>query len=372
MIKVKVSKSSLLNSLQRIANVIRDNRAIPAASGVFFEVRNEVMEIRGTDLDITMVDKIEVESEGSGSFVVKPSTLIEYLKELSEDSLEIKYEGNAILIATAHSSTSFSTYSSNDFPNTYNFEGNISKDISVDILTEGIEKTILGASSHNDNLALSCVRIEIASTLKMVTNDAYRLFYYENKDVQSDPEIKVSLPLKTANILLRILKAERINKCTISMSKNQICFFLDKLTILSKIVNLPYIDYEKFISSQSSTVEVTCETNEIIGALRRVHLFARENIDTRNGAIFSFEDETLKIDAFSEISKIEEVVPIKKLGNNMKISLNVKFMLDFLNQIDDKFSLKMKNKDSSVLLSKKGQSNFKCVVMPFLLPAAYR
>lgn len=369
MLNFKIKREEFLSALQRIGSVVRDNRVVPAASGVHIEIMDDQMELRGTDLEVTLIDKVSIIGKGSGSFVVKPLQIIEYLRELYEEVIELRCEGNLVILNAGSSSSSFSCYEVADYPDIFNFEADVSRKVDVSAMVEGLEKTIMGASTRAENRAMNCIRIEVDEIIRMVTCDTYRLFYYEKDLGSSGPEIKFSLPLKAAGVMLKILKSEKISECIISVSKNQVCFLLDNTKILSKLIDLPFPDYKAILSNQGTSINVAASSAELIGVLKRVHIFARENMDTRNSALLNFSNEGyLEVSAFNENAKVKEKIDVKLKGKSIIISLNVKFMLDFLTQISEDCIIKMKNKDSAVQLGQKDNEKFLCIIMPL----AYR
>ena len=58
---------------------------------------------------------------------------------------------------------------------------------------------------------------------------------------------------------------------------------------------------------------------------------------------------------------------IVKKGDDVSIALNVKFVLDYLNQIEKNSILKLSDSDSAVLLSEEDNDNFLCLTMPLSL-----
>ena len=139
------------------------------------------------------------------------------------------------------------------------------------------------------------------------------------------------------------------------------------MEILSKLIDLPYPDYESIINNFNSDKEVLCNNEELTSMLKRVQFFARDNSDVRNGANFYFKDNCLEVKAISDQAKVKEKMSIVKKGDDVSIALNVKFVLDYLNQIEKNSILKLSDSDSAVLLSEEDNDNFLCLTMPLSL-----
>ena len=79
---------------------------------------------------------------------------------------------------------------------------------------------------------------------------------------------------------------------------------------------------------------ITIDTEEFINVLKRVFVFVKNNSDSKGGAIFYLEGEKFLIEGISESGKIKEDIILKKDGEDLKIQLNVKYLLDFLQNLD--------------------------------------
>lgn len=368
MIEFKVSRKELLKSLQNVNNAVRDNKTIPSLSGVYLDVNKSSVEIRGTDLEATIISKLKAEVKSEGKVVIKPLTLMDYLREISDDFVTIKENGSELSIKTASSSSSYSTLSSDDYPNVVEFTPSINCTVKSSILIEGIEKTISGAATTPDNLAVHSVRLDISDEkIKLVTSDTYRLFFFEKKIKKVDGNIKVSLPLRTAASIIKIAKNIEPKNIEIGFDKNLISFKMDNIELISKVIDLPYPDYENIFASLNFDKDVLCSTEDMLSMLKRVQIFARDNSEVRNGAKFNFDKNTLKVEAISDQAKVHEELSVVKKGDDVNISLNVKFVLDYLNQISGNVLVKLKDENSAILLSEAEKTDFVCLAMPLSL-----
>ena len=367
MIDFKVRREELLTALQNVGNAVKDNKTIPSLSGIYLEVKESSVEVKGTDLEMSISAKLNAEVTSPGIAVIKSTTLLEYLKEINEESIRVQQIGNEININTSNSSSNYSIMDHTDYPETFNFSTISSVNVDSDKFVEGIEKTIVGAATTPDNLAVHSVRLDIAeNSMRIITSDTYRLFFYESP-INTTSYIKASIPLRTANSILKVIKNLDAKSIVISFAKNLIHIKIGNIELLSKLIDLPYPDYENIIGSFSSNKEVLCDSEELVKMLKRVQLFARDNSDVRNGATFTFNDKSLEVKAISDQAKVKENMLVLKKGDNISISLNVKFILDFVNQLHKNTVIKLSNEDSAVLFAEEGSDKFLCLAMPLSL-----
>lgn len=366
MAKFKIERKKLLKALQNVSSVIRDNRTMPVVSGALIEVKEKDIEIRGTDLDINIISSVSANIEEIGSFVIKPNALQEYLKEISDEYVEIEKKGNSVRIISSKSQSEFTTYNHEEYPEFPNFKPEVNFELNATTLAEGIDRVIVGAALSSDNLAVNCIRVDLTKNrLRLVSSDTYRMFFYEvNAESNASIESRTSVPLKTALVVNRLIKINNLNKISISRNRNLISFKLDNVEVFSKIIDLPYPDYENILSNLNFDKNILCGSEELVSTLKRVQIFARENTDVRNGALFNFNNEKLFVEATSDLANIKEEMQIVKNGDDVKIFLNVKFVLDFLTEIEGNVNIKLRDSNSAILLTQEGKENFLCLAMP--------
>ena len=114
---------------------------------------------------------------------------------------------------------------------------------------------------------------------------------------------------------------------------------------------------------------ITIDTEEFINVLKRVFVFVKNNSDSKGGAIFYLEGEKFLIEGISESGKIKEDIILKKDGEDLKIQLNVKYLLDFLQNLNKnkKTIIKLSNSRGTVLLKNEEVENYLYITMPLAL-----
>ena len=68
--KIKVDKDLLIDSLQLISNVVERRQTLPVLSNLRLVVKEETLEMVGTDLEIELHALVKVSSESPGEITV--------------------------------------------------------------------------------------------------------------------------------------------------------------------------------------------------------------------------------------------------------------------------------------------------------------
>ena len=72
-----VSSTLLLKNLQALSGVIGSNNTLPILDSFLFEISSNELVVSATDLETTMIAKINVQSKDSGSIAIPSKILLE-------------------------------------------------------------------------------------------------------------------------------------------------------------------------------------------------------------------------------------------------------------------------------------------------------
>ncbi len=370
---VKVNRGEFLKKLRTVEKAVTENKIKPIISCVYLEVKEEnALFFCGTNLELTITSTMECEAAEKGKIVFQPQLIDEYVKELSDDVILLKAEESTLVIETGDSSSEFALMNADEFPmlaNKNNENGKHCFSIASKELLEIFEKVKFSASGSSDNLSLNCIRLDMQDKIaRFVSTDTYRLTYLM-KEVDTDCNIQVSIPLNTVEAITKLLKSEDLKDINVSVKENHIYFISDNTEIVSRTIELPFPNYGGILGTAQYNKKMVVKTDELMKVLRRIQIFVRSNIDSKFGAIFEFGDNNMLVRGVSSVAKIKEDLKIDYTGDNLKISLNVKFLLEFLQNFDKESDVvvELKESNSSVRIASINDENYIYVVMPLAL-----
>ena len=109
-------------------------------------------------------------------------------------------------------------------------------------------------------------------------------------------------------------------------------------------------------------------TKDFLSVLRRTAIFVRDNKEAKNGGIFNFANNKLLLTGTSENAQIKEEIVTIQEGADLKISLNVRFLLDYISTIEGKVTvLELLNNKSSVIVRDEDNDKSLYFTMPLAL-----
>ena len=373
MLHIIVDRKSLLKAITIVENAVTENKIREVLSGIYIETNEGKAILRGTDLELSINTEIEAQVEEDGKIVIKHKLIEEFLKQISDDKITLVEEKGKLIIQASSTNTEFSLYDVENFPVQSRLENGVEYIFEKGKLLNNIENVKISASPNPENLAVNCIRVEIEENkLKLVSSDTYRLTYIEEdlEDSQRNKEnLSLSIPLKTIDGLIKIMKLIDEEKIVVKSDGSKVFFKLSNVEILTRTIDLQFPDYKSILNNSQHNKKILLNTKDFLSVLRRTAIFVRDNKESKNGGIFNFSNNKLLLTGTSENAQIKEEIVTIQEGEDLRISLNVKFLLDFISTIKGKVTvLELLNNKSSVIV--KDEDNDKSLY--FTMPLALR
>lgn len=369
---LKVNRAEFLKRLRIVEKAISENKIRPIISCVFMETKNNMLFFCGTNLELTITTSMGCEITEEGKAVFQHQLVDEYLKEITDEFININIQGDILTIETADSASEFSLMNAEDFPRMVGeFEDRKEKSFTLNKtkLSEIFEKIKFSASASSDNLSINCIRVEIENNImKFISTDTYRLTYLE-QEIEQAGELKVSIPLNTVEALNKLLKVTEEENVDISFTNKQLCFMIDNISVVSRVIDLPFPNYKGILGATGYNKRLLIEADEFTKILKRIQIFVKNNVESRYGAIFELNSDRLEIRGVNDLAKVKEEAIVNYNGEDIKISLNVKFLLDFIQNMgkDKKILMEFTTSNSAVRMKDSIGDNYIYIVMPLAL-----
>jgi len=351
---IKVNRQNFLTAVRIVEKSIKDNKIKPILSCVYAKVKDNKVYFTGTNLDTTIktsIDVNEVIREGEVAF--SPSIIDEYLKEIKDEFVVLRVEnGNILFIETEDSTTEYDVFTTEDYPNTFENinlnENNFKFEMPSQELVEIFEKVLFSADTP-DNIAMNCIRIESNNkTLNFVSTNTYRLTYLK-KDVEKE-----------------------IN--AFAEEDAHLYFKYKETTIITKLIELRFPNYADILSNITYDKKLSINNETFTNLLKRVLIFSRSNMESKYSSTYQFKhgdngESKLIISALNDIARINEELNISFEGEDLKISLNSKYLLEFIQNIpkEKELILEFMYANSAVKVYEKDKEDYIYILMPLAL-----
>ena len=377
---IKVNRQNFLLAIRTVEKSVKENKIKPILSCIYAKVKGNKIYFTGTNLDTTIktsIDVNEVIREGEVAFYY--SIIDEYLKEIKDEFVILRVEnGNILFIETEDSTTEYDVFNPEDYPNTFENvilnENNFKFEMPSQELVNIFEKVLFSADTP-DNIAMNCIRIEsIAKYLHFVSTNTYRLTFLKkniDKDIQ---DFSVSVPADTISSLIKIIKGLDNEVIKVYKEDAHLYFQYKDTMIITKLIELRFPNYADILSNISYDKKLSINNEKLTNLLKRVLIFSRSNSESKYSSTYEFKtneenQNKMSISALNEIARINEELDVNFEGENLKISLNSKYLLEFIQNIpkEKELVLEFMYSNSAVKVYEKDNDEYIYILMPLAL-----
>ena len=377
---IRVNRQNFLSAIRIVEKSIKENKIKPILSCIYAKVKGNKIYFTGTNLDTTIktsIDVNEVIREGEVAFYY--SIIDEYLKEIKDEFIVLRVEnGNILFIETEDSTTEYDVFSAEDYPNTFENiilnENNFKFEMPSQELVNIFEKVLFSADTL-DNIAMNCIRIEsILKHLHFVSTNTYRLTFLKKNIDKDIPDFSVSVPADTISSIIKIIKGLDNEVIKIYKEDAHLYFQYKDTTIITKLIELRFPNYAEILSNISYDKKLYINNEKLTNLLKRILIFSRSNSESKYSSTYEFKhseenNNKMSISALNEIARINEELDVNFEGEDLKISLNSKYLLEFIQNIskEKELVLEFMYSNSAVKVYEKDDDNYIYILMPLAL-----
>jgi len=377
---IRVNRQNFLSAIRIVEKSIKENKIKPILSCIYAKVKGNKIYFTGTNLDTTIktsIDVNEVIREGEVAFYY--SIIDEYLKEIKDEFIVLRVEnGNILFIETEDSTTEYDIFSAEDYPNTFENiilnENNFKFEMPSQELVTIFENVLFSADTP-DNIAMNCIRIEsILKHLHFVSTNTYRLTFLKKNIDKDIPDFSVSVPADTISSIIKIIKGLDNEVIKIYKEDAHLYFQYKDTTIITKLIELRFPNYAEILSNISYDKKLYINNEKLTNLLKRILIFSRSNSESKYSSTYEFKhseenNNKMSISALNEIARINEELDVNFEGEDLKISLNSKYLLEFIQNIpkEKELILEFMYSNSAVKVYEKDDDNYIYILMPLAL-----
>jgi len=377
---IKVNRQNFLLAIRTVEKSVKENKIKPILSCIYAKVKGNKLYFTGTNLDTTIktsIDVNEVIREGEVAFYY--AIIDEYLKEIKDEFVVLRVEnGNILFIETEDSTTEYDVFSPEDYPNTFENivlnESNFKFEMPSQELVNIFEKVLFSADSP-DNIAMNCIRIEsIEKYLHFVSTNTYRLTFLKKNIDKDISDFSVSVPADTISSLIKIIKGLDNELIKIYKEDAHLYFQYKDTMVITKLIELRFPNYADILSNISYDKKLFINNEKLTNLLKRILIFSRSNTESKYSSTYEFKtneenQNKMSISALNEIARINEELDVNYEGENLKISLNSKYLLEFIQNIpkEKELVLEFMYSNSAVKVYEKDNDEYIYILMPLAL-----
>ncbi len=362
-----INREQLLSPLQQIVSVIEKRQTMPILSNVLLVVSENQLVLTGTDLEIQLIAKINLDSSEPGEITVPARKFLDIVRLLpNEAEIKIELKEDKIKVSSGRSRFSLSTLAANNYPEFSEAELENQFLINAGQFKKALDKTVFCMANQDIRYYLNGLLLHISnSKLRLVASDGHRLSIYEdNIGSATGYESRIILPRKGVLELTRLLDDEEA-ELNVQFSSSNIRIYINNLTFSAKLVDSKYPDFSK-VFDQPFFNHIHIQRQLLKDALTRVAILSNEKF---KGVTFDISEDLLRLSSHNpEHDEATEEMIIEYKGEPLSIAFNSQYVLDAVSNLDSELAvLTIASNASSCFIEEPEQQLYKFIVMPMRL-----
>ncbi len=367
--KFKIVQSDFFKTLSHLQGIVDKKNSLQILSNILIEAKDNKLVLSSTDMDISIVEKINCQVLEDGSTTINSQILYDIVRKIDEMSqIEIISNNGKMLTLRADGSRfSLACLPKEDYPIIDQDRTGVNIQINSKIFFKLIDKTKFAISNEETRYFLNGLYFNITNEnnkniVTLVGTDGHRLAKFSHKIEENIDQISgVIIPKKTIYELSKLL-SEIDQDISISISSNKIVFSIGNIIFISKLIDGSFPDYNRVIPKDNSNIlKINRET--LLSAVDRVSTIANEKSPVIK---FKLLQNILNLNTVNnESSTASEDLNISYSGEEIEIGFNSKYIMDIVNNLEDEeITINLKDNSSPIIALENSNTNLVYVLMP--------
>mgnify|MGYP002624227534 CR=1 FL=1 len=365
--KIVCEREKLLDAFQTVAAVAPSRSPKPVLQNVKLDVSKDKVLLMATDMEVGIRMEVGgITSEVEGKALLPVQRFGSILRESTDDKLVIEADPQGTVIKGERSEFKLPGANPEEFPDVAAFEDKAHHEVPARFLKELIRRTLFATDTESSRYALGGVLLEFDSDkLTAVGTDGRRLAKMEGPAMSveggSSSETMTIVPSKAMQLIERAL-SDGDAEVQIAAHNSDVQVKSPRATIYARLVEGRFPKWRDVLPQRTGSNKIELSVGPVFAAVRQASIVASEE---SRGILLTFDGGTLTISGqTAEVGQSRIELPIAYEGEKIAISLDHRFVADFLKVLDAEknFTLDVQDGDAAALFTT--DDGYGYVVMP--------
>lgn len=362
-----ILKKNLRDAISIVEKASGENFNLPVLKNVLIQTEGTRLKLVATNLEIAVTAYASAKIIEAGEITVPGATLYAIVSNLVGERVTLGGKGNTLRLTTDTYEATLQGLPVDEFPIIPKVRSESDwVECSSAVLREGLAQVLPAVQMSDLRPEISGVLFAVeGGVLKLTGTDSFRLAEKTLGNTQFTSSlgggVRVIVPMKTAHELLRNLNDDKQVK--IVFEETQIMFKTEDFSVISRLVEGTYPDYEPIVPKTTET-EIEVEREEFMNALKLTGVFTGRVHEAKLN--LKENKKTLELSSTDPgVGDNKYLLAVRAKGEAVSVSFNWKYLLDGLRIIESEtVSAGLNGDGKPTLLRGLGDQSFFYVLMP--------
>ena len=366
--KISCNREKLSQSFQAVAAVAPTRSPKPILQNVELEITSPeaAATLTATDLEASIRHEVEgVEAESAGAILLPVTRFGSILRESADEAFRIEADPQKTVVRGERSTFNLASEDAADFPLADAFDAESYYQAPAALLKTAIRRTVFATDNESSRYALGGVKFESnEGRLLAIGTDGRRLAKMEGPLEQTgQPESlgdATIVPSRALQLIDRVLPDE--GEVKLAVRQNALIVSGGPATLSTRLLEGRFPRWRDVFPQRSDAAQIELTVGPFFSAVRQAAIVTS---DESRGVDFTFGDGMLLLAGrAAEVGDSRVEMPIGYGGKPIEITLDPRFVSDFLKVLDveQSFTLELVDGDSAAVA--RVDDGYDYVIMP--------
>jgi len=365
--KFTCNTKELSEACSNVMRAVSTKVTIPTIEGILIECGSDTLSLTGYDFEFGINTTLQANVVEPGAIVINAKVISDIIRKLPEGNVTFDISGTSVSIISGAAQYNIMGIDADDYPELPSVSGGYPLFLNQKLLQDMVNQTLFAVADNESSKPVHTgLKFELTlNQLRLVGVDGYRLAV-RTETVQYDGEdISFIVPKKTIRELIKLVSVDSEKDISVSVGKRHIVFDIDNYSIISRLLDGDFLDYNAAIPKTASTT-ILINTDDAIDCIERT-LPVIEN-DKKNPIRCLFDNDEMRVSTVSSLGRVVDYTHANCSGDRVEIGFNSKFLLDALHAADtDQVRIELNSAVSPAKIMPVTDDSFLFLVLPMRL-----
>lgn len=364
--KFSTDKKELLTAIATSGKAVKNTTSMPILSNILVKAENGKVVFKGYDtqlgIECDLNNPVIVEE---GSALVSARSFSDFVKKMPNGDILVSKENGSLVLSSGKTKVKIACGDAQSYPELPIVEnGEVLTIKSVD-LAKAVNGVSYAVATDESRLSLTGISLKCAGgILTAVAIDGFRLAL-RKVEISNVGDFDLLIPGKELNEVLKVIDSE--TDINISFDTKHAIFDIGGVRVYTRILTGPFVSYEQIIVKNCKS-SVVLPTGDTLNAMERAFLAAATEshsipVEVKNSPTkdtFEFNCSVSSINTHDEVSTETDLQ-----GEDVDLSINAKYVIDALKNIDDEsFKVEFNGATGPVIFKPTSGEDYLMLVLP--------
>ena len=321
-----------VNSAQKAA-ATRSN--IPLLEGINISAGYNGVLVYASDNEIGIESRFQADVEQPGEAVINAKLFNEIVRSLQGETVSVEMLDDVkIRIRSGESIFDIFVTQTDTYPSFPEVEQSAKYRIDQYTLKRMFSQTSFAISTDETRKVLTGLLLESeGGELRAVAVDGYRIALRKQPVEQADQDIKMIIPSRTVNELIKIIPSE-MGDLYIYGGANQAVIEFGGCRVFTRIIDGEFFNYRYILPIEYMT-QVFIKRLALLESVERAALIISAEHIRRYPVVIKVESEKISIRALSDVGNAADEIEVKMEGEPIEVAFNPRYLIDTMRAIED-------------------------------------